>query len=81
MLLWSVTIQFRGGNRAVLLQKVQEHCRESIPDKACLPELGWCTGEVIVMYVKCERYEKKGCYVKENRGQEVISKRQRWCGC
>jgi len=31
--------------------------------------------------MKCERYEQKGCHVKENRGQRVISNRQKWCGC
>jgi len=36
---------------------------------------------MIAMYMKCKRYEKKGCHVEENRRQEVISNRQRWCGC
>jgi len=34
-------------------------------------------GEVIIIYVECNRYEKKGYYVKENRGQEVILNRQK----
>jgi len=46
-----------------------------------LLELGWYTREVIVMYVECKRYGKKECHVDENRGQGVISNRQRWCGC
>jgi len=29
------------------------------------------------MYMQYERYEKKRCYVEENRGQEVISNRER----
>jgi len=33
------------------------------------------------MYVECERCEGKGCHVEENREQEVIKDRQRWCGC
>jgi len=37
--------------------------------------------EVIVSYVECERYEQKECQVKENRGQGVISDRQKWYGC
>jgi len=37
--------------------------------------------EVIVSYVECERCEQKGCQVEENRGQGVISDRQKWCGC
>jgi len=38
---------------------------------------GPLTREVIVMYVEYERYEKKGCYVDKNRGQGMISNRQR----
>jgi len=47
----------------------------------CLLELGWYTKEVIVSYVECKRCGQKGCQVEENRGQEVISDRQKWCGC
>jgi len=47
----------------------------------CLLELGWYMKEVIVSYVECERYEQKECQVKENRGQGVISDRQKWYGC
>ena len=32
-------------------------------------------------YVECKRCGQKGCQVEENRGQEVISDRQKWCGC
>ena len=32
-------------------------------------------------YVECRRCRQKGCQVKENRGQGVISDRQKWCGC
>jgi len=56
---------------------VQEHYGEGIPDETCLLELGWYNEEVIVTYVECERYRKKGCYVEENREQGVISNRQR----
>jgi len=31
--------------------------------------------------VECEGYGQKGCHVEENRGQGVISDRQKWCGC
>jgi len=37
--------------------------------------------EVIVLYVECGRCGQKGCQVEENRGQGVISDRQKWCGC
>jgi len=56
---------------------VQEHCRESIPDKVCLLELEWYTEEVIVLYVECEGYGQKECHVKENKEQRVISNRQK----
>jgi len=29
--------------------------------------------------VKCERYRQKEYHVEENREQEVISSRQKWC--
>ena len=32
------------------------------------------------MYVECKRYGQKECQVEENRGQRVISNRQKWCG-
>ena len=47
----------------------------------CLLELEWYTREVIVLYMECERCGQKGCQVEENRGQGVISDRQKWCGC
>jgi len=50
-------------------------------NETCLLELGWYTKEVIVLYVECERCGQKGCHVEENREQEVISDRQKWCGC
>jgi len=34
-----------------------------------------------VLYVECERCGQKGCQIEENRGQGVISDRQKWCGC
>jgi len=36
---------------------------------------------VIVLYVEYERCGQKGCQVEKNRGQGVISDRQKWCGC
>jgi len=59
---------------------VQEHCREDIPDEACLLELGWYIEEVIVIYMEYKRCEEKGCYIKANKGQKVISEKQRWYG-
>jgi len=73
--------EWRRSPAYVLRWKAQKHCREGIPDKACLLELGWYTKEVIVSYVECERCGQKGCQVEKNRGQGVISDRQKWCGC
>ena len=61
----------------ILQRKAQEHCREGVPDKACLLELGWYMKEVIVSYVECKRCGQKGYQVEENRGQGVISDRQK----
>ena len=41
----------------------------------------WSLASLQVSYVKCERCEWKRCHVEENRGQGVISNRQKWCGC
>jgi len=73
--------EWRRSPAHVLRQKAQEHCREGIPDEACLLELGWYTKEVVVSYVECEVCGQKGCHVEENRGQGVISERQKWYGC
>jgi len=61
---------------AVLQQRAQEHCKEGIPKEAQLLELRWSTQEMIVSYLVCERYGKKECYIEENRGQEVISRKR-----
>ena len=58
-------------------RRVEEHCGKGVPEEAHLLELGWCTKEVIVTYVQCERCGEKGCHVEKNRRQEVIKGRQR----
>ena len=45
--------------------------------EARLLELEWCTEEVIVTYVQCERWREKGYHVEENRKQGVTKDRQR----
>jgi len=62
---------------------VQEHCGEDILDEACLFKFGWYIGKVIAMYVKYNKYGKKGCYIEKNKKQGVISdgvyiKKGRW---
>jgi len=43
------------------------------------------TGEVIVTYIECRWYKKKGMYWEDNRGQGVLRERRleeaKWCGC
>ena len=34
-----------------------------------------------MIYVECKKYREKRCYMEENRGQGVISNRQKWCRC
>jgi len=69
----------------VLQQKAQEHYGKNIPDKVCLLELRWYTKKIVVSYLVCERCGKQECHMEENRGQEVILRRQleamKWCGC
>jgi len=40
--------------------------------------------KVVVSYLTCERCESQRCYVEDNKGQGVISKRKleemKWCG-
>ena len=48
-------------------------------------DLGWCTREVVVSYLVCEKCGEKRCHVEDNRGQGVIFRRKleemKWCGC
>jgi len=81
--LWKRTKEERRLRRSLieeLRKRAEEHCGRGIPKETHLLELGWYTREVIVTYVECERCGEKGCHMEENRGQEVISNRQRWCG-
>jgi len=42
-------------------------------------------GEMVVTYLECEWYEKKGSYMEENKEQGVLKRKRwkemRWCGC
>jgi len=59
-----------------LRKRVEEHCGKGIPEEAQLWDLGWCMREVVVLYLACERCRNQGCYIEDNRGQEVISRRK-----
>jgi len=65
---------------------VQEYCGvENVPGDAQLLELGWMTEEVIVTYIECRWYGKKGIHRENNRGQGVLKGRKlekaEWCRC
>jgi len=60
-----------------LRKKAEDHYSKGVLEKALLLELGWYTKEVIVTYVQCDRCEKKGCYMKENRRQGMIKDKKR----
>jgi len=67
-----------------LRKRAEEHCGRGVPEKVQLLELKWCTREVVVLYLTCERCESQGCHIKDNRGQGVIPRRKweeiKWCG-
>jgi len=68
-----------------LRKRVEWYCGPTVPQDAELWELGWHSQGAIVMYLKCPRCGKGGCYVKDNQGQGVAPywKREKmsWCGC
>ena len=69
---------------AELRKRAEEHCGKGMPEKACLLELGWCTEEVVVLYITCARCGSQECHVEDNRGQGVVSRKRlkeiKWCG-
>jgi len=56
-----------------------------VPQDAELWELGWRGQGAIVMYLKCPRCGKGGCYVEDDWGQGVVpywrKEKMSWCGC
>jgi len=78
--------QQRGKPACSNWKKVQEYCRvENVLEDAQLLELGWMTEEVVVTYIECKWYGKKGMHRENNRGQGVLRGRKleeaKWCGC
>jgi len=60
-----------------LRKRTKKHYSKIVSQEARLLELEWCTEEVIVTYVQCERWGEKRYYVEENRKQRVTKDRQR----
>ena len=48
--------EWRRSSVAELRKQVKEHCGKDVLEEACLLELEWCTEEVVVLYLTCERY-------------------------
>jgi len=61
---------------AELRKRAEEHCGKGVLEEVQLWELGWYTREIVILYLVCERYGSQGYYVKDNRGQGVISRRK-----
>ena len=55
---------------------MEEHCGKDVPEEAQLWDLRWCMREVVVSYLANKRCGNQGYYVKDNKGQGVISKRK-----
>jgi len=45
---------------------------KDVPEDMRPLELEWTTGEVIVTYIECRWYRKKGIYREDNIGQRVF---------
>jgi len=56
-----------------LRKRAEWYCGPTVPWDAELWELGWRGQGAIVMYLKCPRCDKEGCYAEDDRGQGVVS--------
>ena len=68
-----------------LRRRAEWYCGLAVPQDAELWELGWCNQGAIVIYLRCPRCGKGGCYVEDDWRQGVVPywKREKmsWCGC
>jgi len=68
-----------------LRKRAKWYCGPTVPQDAELWELGWHGQGAVVMYLKCPRCGKGGCYVEDNQEQEVVPywrrEKMSWCGC
>ena len=69
----------------VLRKRAEWYCGPTVPQNAELWELGWRGQGAVVMYLKCLRCGKGGCYVEDDRGQGIVPywrrEKMSWCGC
>jgi len=69
----------------VLRKRVEWYCGPTVPQDAELWELGWCGQGAVVMYLKCSRCGKGGCYAEDDWEQGVVPywrrEKMSWCGC
>jgi len=56
----------------VLRKRAEWYCGPTVPQDAELWELGWRSQGAVVMYLKCPRCGKGGCYAEDDRGQGVV---------
>jgi len=68
-----------------LRKRAEWYCGPTVPQDAELWELGWRGQGAVVIYLKCPRCRKGGCYAEDDRGQGVLPYWRRekisWCGC
>jgi len=68
-----------------LRKRAKWYCGPIVPQDAELWELGWRGQGAIVMYLRCPRCGKGGCYVEDDRGQGVLpywkAEKISWYGC
>jgi len=68
-----------------LRKRAEWYCGPIVPQDVELWELGWHGQGAFVMYLRCLRCGKGGCYVEDDQGQGVVPywKREKmsWCGC
>jgi len=76
--------EWRRSSMKELRKRAEEHCGKGVPEETQLLEIGWMTGEIVVLYLICKCGEKRS-HVEDNQGQGVIPfwkwKELSWCGC
>jgi len=55
-----------------LRKRAEWYCGLTVPQDAELWELEWHGQRTVIMYLKCPRYSKEGCYVEDNQEQGVV---------
>jgi len=68
-----------------LRKRAEWYCGPMVSQDVELWELGWHSQGAVVMYLRCPKCGKEGCYIEDDWGQGVLPywKREKisWCGC